>query len=174
MHWRGPQAITVRAIKEATRSWRGEEKRHDGEKEREIRAQERGSNGRKWLSFRACKARSTSAGTPQVWGGKHAISASVKDFLFTINESQRFGCAPNILQFLLSLTLVFRDIVLIQIADLIGKNSPLHRHLQGARNELRTEDHLLTCLLQKATPFIPKQLQPWSGRHLQRTFSAWA
>ena len=57
-------------------------------------------------------------------GRKHRISASVKDFLFTIDESQRFGCALDILQFLLSLTFVFRDIVLMQIADLIGKALP--------------------------------------------------
>src|SRR5271156_4894751 len=38
-----------------------EKKKDTMEKEREIRAQEGGSNGRKWLSFRAYKARSTSA-----------------------------------------------------------------------------------------------------------------
>jgi len=57
-------------------------------------------------------------------GGRHRISASVKDFLCTINESQRFGCALDMLQFLLSPIFVFRDIVLIQIADLIGKALP--------------------------------------------------
>jgi hypothetical protein len=43
-------------------------KRHDGE--RNARFALKRSNGRKWLSLRAYRARSTSAETPQVLGGK--------------------------------------------------------------------------------------------------------
>jgi hypothetical protein len=59
--------------------------RHDGERTRDSHSRG-GSNGRKWPSLRAYKARSTSAETPQIWGEKHRISASVKDFLLQLTN----------------------------------------------------------------------------------------
>jgi hypothetical protein len=70
------------------------------EKEREIRAQEGGSNGRKWLFFRAYKAIDLGR-DPAGFLGREAwgFRLRLKTSLFTINESQRFGCALDILQF---------------------------------------------------------------------------
>ena len=68
MHWRGPRTIYHSSHYRSKTFVTRRRKKDTMEKEREIRPQEGGSNGRKWLSFRAYKARSTSAETPQVCG----------------------------------------------------------------------------------------------------------